>query len=496
MPQIINTNISALTSQRNLNASQNSLSTSLQRLSSGLRINSAKDDAAGLAIATRLTSQVLGLNQAGRNANDAISLSQTAEGGLSTVTDALNRIRELAVQSANSTNSSSDRAALQAEALQLTNEIQRISTATQFNGLNLLDGSLGSAQFQIGANAGQTISFSVGNVQTSVVGNYGFTGQNSSASAAAAQTATTSVPSNRVGAATLTLSVNGVNNTLTTTAGQTVKSVADSFNALTSTTGVSALAQTAASFAGLSTGTVSFTIGGSSTAVVGATISNSSDLSAVANAINAQSAVTGVFATSNGSSIALTNSEGYNISIANLSNTGSGNATLTGSDAFNNTSMGTGGISIQASGGGNDSSVVGGQLKLNSPNIYTLNASVSTGGFITNSATHASTLAAVSTVNIGTLSGATSAISIIDSALIQVNALQGNLGALQNRFTSTISNLQIASENASASRSRIQDADFAAETTNLSRSQILQQAGIASLAQANALPNNVLALLQ
>lgn len=497
MPQIINTNVSALTSQRNLNATQNSLATSLQRLSSGLRINSAKDDAAGLAIATRMTAQVKGLDQAGRNANDAISLSQTAEGGLGTVSDALNRIRELAVQSANGTNSASDRAALQAEALQLTNEIQRVATTTQFNGQNILDGSLGSAQFQVGANAGQTISFSVGNTQTSVIGDYGFRGQvNSSSSAASAQTATTTSPTNRVQAQTLSLSVNGVNTNVTVAAGASVKSVADSFNALTNTTGVSALSKSAASFAGLSTGTVTFTITGQSSAVVGATITASTDLSSVANAINAQSAVTGVFATSNGSSIALTNADGYDIKIENFSNTGSGGATITGSDAFANVSAGTAAISINGSGGGNDSVTVGGQLKLDSASIYTLASTVSSGGFVNNTTANASSLAAVSSLNIGTLQGATDALAIIDSALTKISTYRGNLGALQNRFAATITNLQTASENQSAARSRIQDADFAAETTNLSRAQILQQAGIASLAQANQVPNGVLALLK
>lgn len=500
MPQIINTNVAALTSQRNLNSSQNALATSLQRLSSGLRINSAKDDAAGLAISTRLTSQVLGLNQAGRNANDAISLSQTAEGGLTTVSDALNRIRELAIQSANGTNTATDRAALQAEALQLTNEIQRVATTTQFNGLNILDGTLGAAQFQVGANAGQTLSFSVGNSQTSVIGNYGFAGQSGGSSnsvAPAAATAVATTANNRVGATNLTLTANGVANTIATVTGQTTKSVAAAFNALTTTTGVTALAKTLASLRVVATGNVNFTIGGSSTAVVGATVSSTTDLSALADSINAQSAVTGVFASSTGSQISLTNSEGDNISITNFTNSNTnGSAIVTGSDAWANASAGST-IGLQASGGAStDSTTVAGSLKLNSANVFTLTGNNSTGGFVTNTSAQNSSLAAVSTLNISTLTGANDAIAIVDSALTQISTIRANLGALQNRFSTTISNLQIASENASASRSRIQDADFAAETTNLSRSQILQQAGIASLAQANALPNNVLALLQ
>src|SRR3954449_7627513 len=172
MPQVINMNIASLNAQRNLNQSQSALQTSLQRLSSGLRINSAKDDAAGLAISQRFTSQIRGLDQAARNANDGISLAQTAEGGLGTAGDLLQRMRELAVQSANGTNSSSDRASLQSEVSQLQQELNRIATTTQFNGQNVLDGSLSATQFQVGANANQTINVGIANAQASAIGNF------------------------------------------------------------------------------------------------------------------------------------------------------------------------------------------------------------------------------------------------------------------------------------------------------------------------------------
>jgi flagellin len=158
MPQILSTNIASLNAQRNLNSSQSALSTSLQRLSSGMRINSAKDDAAGLAISQRFTAQINGANQAARNASDGISLAQTAEGDLAQITNNLQRIRELAVQSANATNSTSDRAALQQEASQLISEIDRVAQTSQFNGVNLLDGSFTNKQFQVGADSGQTIT--------------------------------------------------------------------------------------------------------------------------------------------------------------------------------------------------------------------------------------------------------------------------------------------------------------------------------------------------
>jgi flagellin len=172
MAAVINTNIASLNAQRNLGTSQTALATSLQRLSSGLRINSAKDDAAGLAISDRMTSQIRGGDQARRNANDGVSLAQTAEGALSSANDMLQRIRELSIQSANATNSVNDRAALQAEANQLTAELDRVATTTQFNGQNILDGTFGSANFQVGANANQTITATTGNFRTASYGNY------------------------------------------------------------------------------------------------------------------------------------------------------------------------------------------------------------------------------------------------------------------------------------------------------------------------------------
>ncbi len=499
MPQIINTNINALTIQGDLNASQGSLATSLQRLSSGLRINSAKDDAAGLAISARMTSQIGGLDQAGRNANDAISLSQTADGALASVADNLNTIRSLAIQSANFTNSASDRAALQAEALALTNEIDRVATTTQFNGNNILDGTLSDAQFQIGANAGQTVSFAIGSAQTQNIGNNSLQGQTSVDSSAAAQTGTTSVPSNRVRAQNYSLTVNGIVSSFATQTGESVQAVASAINLLSSITGVSALAQTSAGLGVGSTGTVGFTLGagGAASAVVSAAVTSTTDLSALANAINSQSAVTGIFATATAGSatLALSNSQGADIQIADFIDSGGGGATVTGSNAYTGLSVGAA-QTLQGTGGGTDSTVVGGMLQLNSPNIYNLTTTNTSGGFLTSTSAQFSTLAAMSTVNIGTVSGATAAIAIIDAALANINAIRGGLGALQNRFTSTISNLQTATTNLTASRSRIQDADFASETTNLSRSQVLQQAGTAMLAQANQLPTQVLALLR
>lgn len=289
MPQVINTNVPSLTSQRALNSSQSALQVSLQRLSTGLRINSAKDDAAGLAISERMTSQIRGLNQASRNANDGISLAQTAEGGLSTMGDLLQRMRELSVQAANGTNSTSDRAQLQAEVLQLTQEVNRVATTTQFNGQNVIDGTLTGAQFQVGANANQTISVSIASAKATDIGNYTVTSQSGAGIATAtAATATLDFSSatspNGFAAQTLTISGNGTTaSTGVLAAGTSAKAIATSVNGFTATTGVTARATSTATIAGVTAGAVSFQLVGQNAApvTISATISSTTDLAAI-----------------------------------------------------------------------------------------------------------------------------------------------------------------------------------------------------------------------
>ena len=493
MAAIINTNAASLNAQRNLNSSQSALSTSLQRLSSGLRINSAKDDAAGLAIAERFTSQIKGLNQAVRNANDGISLAQTAEGGLGTAGDLLQRMRELAVQSANGTNSSSDRASLQQEVSQLQQELNRVANTTQFNGQNVLDGSLSSTQFQVGANANQTINVGIASAKASDIGNFslGSTGSSSTATAAS-----TTVAANSISTQTLTIAGNGQNPTVGITAGSSAKDVADKVNTKTSLTGVSASAETQATLGGLANtaGTVTFDLTGSGNKVtVTATINNGNDLSALSAAINSQTAATGISAVSNGSTVSLKNKDGYDIKISDFTSSGGSTMTLQGNDPFTGN---TAGGAQTLTGAGNDSSTVAGQVKFSSSGGYTVTTTDATGGLFTSTAGQASSLTAVSSLDISTVSGANNALNTIDAALTSINNSRAQLGAIQNRFASTISNLATTAENLSAARSRIQDADFAAETASLTRGQILQQAGTAMLAQANSLPNGVLSLLK
>lgn len=484
MAAFINTNIASLNSQRALNASQGALQTSLQRLSSGLRINSAKDDSAGLAISERMTSQIRGLNQAVRNANDGISLSQTAEGALGEITNNLQRIRELAVQSANATNSASDRASLDAESTQLVAEITRVASQTSFNGINLLDGSFTSKAFQVGANANQTISVnSIADSRATGLGSNTMTlagtAMNVNTAAATDNSAGNGVTVEA--GLTLTTANGGTTAAFGYSAGDGAKEIAAAINANASAVGVTATASNSTTLSALSlAGTVSFNLNGQA---ISASITDPTDLTALAGAINGAAGATGVTATftstSSKNSLTLSTTDGRNIAIDTFSSTGAGNQTAT---------FGT----VTLTEAGTDSSIKTGSVALSSSKGAITAAGHNADVF--NTAT--STFSSVASLSLTSDTNAQAAISVIDAALAQINSSRGDLGAYQNRFTSAISSLQATSENLSASRSRIQDADFAAETANLTRGQILQQAGTAMLAQANSLPNGVLALLR
>lgn len=476
MALTINTNVASLNAQRNLSSSQMSLNTSLQRLSSGLRINSAKDDAAGLAISERFTTQINGLNVASRNANDGISLAQTAEGALGQVSSNLQRIRELSVQSANATNSASDRAALQQEVSQLQQEIDRVASQTNFNGVNLLDGSFQSQNFQVGANAGQTITVA------SLVDARGQTlGNNTLATDGTAMGV--SAATNGVQASTFQFATAaGASSNVVVNAGDSAQTIAATINAASGASGVTAKATNTATLGNLSAaGAVSFDIGGKN---INAVVGSTSDLSALVTAINTQSASTGVTATfanpQNKSAITLTTSDGRDINIANFTSTST--LDLTGSSGGAFTMDGT----------TNTAGSAVGSVSLTSANAFTMTPAPDASIF----ATTTSSLSSLSQVDISTAKGASNALDTIDAALAQINSGRASLGAIQNRFTSVIASLATTSENLTASRGRIQDADFAAETANLTRSQILQQAGTAMLAQANSGPQSVLSLLK
>lgn len=403
MALTINTNIASLNAQRNLGVSQGDLSKSMQRLSSGLRINSAKDDAAGLAISDRMTSQIRGLNQAARNANDGISLAQTAEGALQESTNILQRMRELAVQSANDTNSTSDRASLDAEVIQLKEELDRIAETTEFNGRRVIDGSMAqgtgdAGTFQVGPNAGsnQTITFNIESARAADLGDeVGYTAYVAGVNAA----------------------YTGGSSGFAFTADAQSSSASISVEVATSTAG----AVGDINITGASTGSIVVTVTSLSTASL-----TSAD---IANAINSDSAA-GALVDATGDTTAVSAA----VAAMNL----------------------TGGI-----------------------------AEVEAAGTTT-----------VNNLSVATRSQAVVTIASIDAALEDIDTIRGGLGAVQNRFESTIANLNNVSENLSAARSRILDADIAMETSAMTKSNILQQAGVSILSQANQTPQLALSLLQ
>lgn len=507
MALTINTNVPSLNAQRNLGKSQTDLSRSMQRLSSGLRINSAKDDAAGLAISDRMTSQIRGLNQAARNSNDGISLAQTAEGALQETTNILQRMRELAIQSANDTNSASDRASLQAEVNQLQQEMTRIASSTSFNGRNVLDGTLNNAQFQVGANANETISFSIPSAKAAQLGNHILESTNDTATGIEAATTASSDTSAGNNVTAQTLSLFGPESSATSTVSVGINdsalTIANAINVKSTETGITAEARTIATLSGIGTaGIVSFKLTGSNTAAADdetpvSALVGAGDLTALASAINDQAGNTGIIATLSGdkTEITLTQEEGYDIKIGDYIHSSSGDTMIVeGNEDATPTAI------TLSSGTSADSTVVGGKISFYSNGSYTVSSSVDTAGgslfAAAADAANGSQLYSIDDVDISTVQGASDAIRAIDGAVGQIDRMRGDLGALQNRFESTIANLQNVSENLSAARSRILDADIAQETSAMTKNNILQQAGVAILAQANQTPQLALQLLQ
>lgn len=564
MASTIQTNVASLNAQRNLSASQNTLATSLQRLSTGLRINTAKDDAAGLGISERMTSQIRGLNQAQRNANDGISLAQTAEGALQSSGDILQRIRELAVQSMNGSNTSSDRAALNTEVQQLTQELQRVATSTQFNGMNIMDGSAGTITFQVGANANQSIGASAGNFQTNAYGSYRIGGLAAYTTGGVGDltAGTTGAAGNAFGNSLLATEGTGAsivvgaaavgdfqiatgsgNFDVYYRAGASAGEIAAAVNSTGSGVTASAITEVVLgadgtdnllqnmnySFA-ISTDTsgsgndpkytiVSFKTGGADDT---ADVDSGSYLSAAVSAFNDAAAKTGFTAeavqTETGVwGIKLTNQSGNDLRILNNSYENDGTTALavgvTDISVLDGDATTTDGLTVTLAGGSlgatttgvwddGDGAWITGKVTFDSSKAFSITTAVAdvfqapgtpgTGA----AGTYGAQLQAVNAMDVSTAEAAKRTLGIVDGALATVNDQRSRYGALQNRFQTTIANLQTTSENLSASRSRIQDTDFAAETANMTKAQILQQAGTAMLAQANALPQNVLSLLK
>ena len=399
MAMSINTNVVSINAQRNLALSGGSLATSMQRLSSGLRVNSAKDDAAGLAIAERMSTQVRGLAVASRNANDGISLAQTAEGALGKVGDMLQRMRELAVQAGNATNSKSDREALNAELVQLRDEVDRVAKTTSFNGKKVLDGSFTGGVFQVGANSGDNIT--VGALANTKVDQLGKTEFGTGSVTGIADASKTAAANNMTNA-DVTIVITGANQV---SAQVTIAKDAD-------VTGDEALGR-------------------------------------VVQAINSKTADTGI--------------------VAFLAEDGK---------------------SIQYRAEKNADGV------LASATMAVSGTAAGVTALLANPTTANADQTGIHKMDIKTQAGAWESLQRIDSALDKVSSARAELGAIQTRFEKSIENIDIQQENISAARGRITDADFAQETANLSRTQILQQAGTAMVAQANQLPQQVLQLLQ
>ena len=509
MAAIINTNIQSLNAQRSLGASQNSLATSMQRLSSGLRINSAKDDAAGLAISERMSTQVRGLNQAARNANDGISLAQTAEGALGTIGNNLQRIRELAVQSRNATNSDSDRAALNSEVQQLKAEIGRVAQQTDFNGTKLLDGTFTNKAFQVGANQGQTIDISqIANANTDKLGSWNSVA--TSASITGAAPAGTVTPATATTTAVSGTFISAVSNTI----GQNFSLTVGGVSVLNQTT-VSAVetiddaaidTALVASTAALSAAGISF-IGSAATGDLEFSKADGSDFNV---SLSSDFNTPGSFFTAGfvgAQTTGTLTSTTFPATVANsltINGVGIGSvpsATTSGQRA----SALVHAINAKTADTGVTAALVDGALSLKSATDDITVGGAVTGTGLTSGVSGAAAggqayvagtgKTGFADMDISTTEGADNAILAMDAALTAVNSARADMGAIQNRFMTTVENLQVNSENLSAARSRIMDADFAQETANLSRSQILQQAGTAMVAQANQLPQNVLKLL-
>ena len=565
----VNTNITSLGVQKNLNKASDALSQSMNRLSSGLKINSAKDDAAGMQIANRLNNQVKGLNVAIANANNGVSIAQTAEGAMQESTNTLQRLRELALQAANGDKSDADRVSLQQEFTAKVGELNRIASTTTFGGRNLLDGSFNNVAFQIGANANETISFGMTDISaTALKGNYSEASVNGTAMAGLSATSTGAVLGSPAGAkvtgsavatlnsggtSTITgseaITINGTAVTLTAGADGAAVATALSINGVTATWDDTNNKMTLASAApivvgganvadvGLTATTTPVTpasvktgasvlgaIGGIS--VNGTTVgwSATDDIDAVLGKIAAVGGIKSATISSEGR-IQVTSKDGNDVK---LSNTVSGSLSTLGLSAgtsqaklTEDTSINLNGVEVKFKKGDTSDAIVasinsastGVQASKNSDgtlnlfadkDITVLDGSAGTGlaalglGAASSAGTKTAVTMETSVSDLNVLSAASSqqAIQALDDAMQQIDSQRSQLGAVQNRFASTVANLQSISQNSSAAKGRVEDADFASEAAELTKQQTLQQASTAILSQANQLPSSVLKLLQ
>jgi flagellin len=495
---VINTNVNALYALNSLSNTNNATSTLEQELSSGLSINSPADNPAGYIAAQGFTSQLSGVNQATSNANQAISLVQTADGAITQQVNILQNILSIASQAANGGASSQQLASLQQVVSQLTTQVSSISSQTNFNGVNLLDGTFQSVNFQVGAQAGQTIGLSIGSTAANQIGAYQSAGANpgvyhtngaSSGGVADNTGASYAITSGGVGAftsASIGVSGSAGNASFAVTAAtESAQGVAQAINAVTSSTNVTASADTSVAFT-VTAGSISFTLGNgtgaaqTNTATISASVTSVSQagLANLVNAVNQATGTTGVTASVNSSGkLILTNASGDNISIANFAGTGT---------------LAAGGTStVTLSQAGTTSAVVQGLVTVQSNQSFALAAAASDIGLKTTSA-----LSAVSSVNVSTTAGATAALNVVNYALQQLESVGGQLGATQQRLQATVANLQVTDTNLTAAQGVVQDANIPQVTTQLTQQEILQQAGVSALAHSSTLQQSFLKLLQ
>lgn len=481
----INTNIGAIAAQANMSKVNDDFNQAMTRLSSGLRINAAKDDAAGMAIAEKMTAQVMGINQAVRNATDGKNLLDTTESAHVEVSNMLQRMRELAVQSSNDTNTGSDRGNITAESRQLVAEINRIAENTTFNGMKVMDGSFNGKQFQIGADLGQTLNISIDSAAATDIGAFKVKSE-----------VLTSTTGGTAGSENLVISGHAGNTEIDTTANMSAKDLAAKVNAASAQTGVQATAVSKASLSGLTDeAKVSFKVNGASIGTVA--ISDKTDLRSLRDAINTKTTSTGVTASmgADNSEITLTDSTGKNIEITDYTSIDSAGGAGADLDITGLNTDGTDAAGPETLDGTNTAATVTGQVTFTSTQTFSVNSSAPTDGFFSDNA-NAAELSQVAEIDLSTAEGASEAITVIDVALQKISQARGNLGAMSNRLDSTISNLTNISVSVQAAKSQVVDADFAAESTQLARGQILSQAATAMLAQANSSKQNVMSLLR
>jgi flagellin len=491
MTLVVGTNVSSLAAQKSLAASSRDMQTAMERLSSGQRINSASDDAAGLAIASRLQAQVNGMDMAVKNAIDGQAMVQSIESALNEVEDILQRMREISVQAANDTNTVDDRRYLNTEFQALSAELTRMASTAEFNGNKVLDGTLSNKLFQVGSNGSDTISLTVGSVAATNLGNFTI-----DAGPEKVEAAGTGAVVNSYATQSVVVTGNGVSETITQVDDASAKTYAAKINTVTATTGVSATAKTEVSLhLHTTSGALNFSIGSedSNVVAIGATTASRTNMTSLINAINAKSNQTGVTAAANAANdkLILTDIDGDDIYIVRTDNVGSTDITVATLKSDGTAAAGTATLQQNSA---NDNVRALGRVKFESSTAF----SVTDGDAMYTGLTtkvDAGT-AHVSAAKLDTQANATAAIATMDGAIESLAATRSTLGSLDARLTHTASNLINASAATNEALGKLRDADFSQESANLAKAQVLQQVGTAMLAQANAQPQLVLQLLQ